>query len=232
MRRTRFACKLITAVATMSVTLPSLASDVCTDDAIVVFDGSGSMAEMGFNNLDEPRILEARRAIEEAIPPIAEDRRIGLVIYGPNGDDDCSGIELYFGPVWNAAPRIIGAVNRLVPTGDTPLTEATKRAVSELSQTSPTGSVVVVTDGKETCMGMPCQLAAELAGGPYTVHVIGFKVRGEFFAWSNENDEAYENAETVARCLADRTGGQYIAAENAKELVNAFHETLGCKLLF
>jgi Ca-activated chloride channel family protein len=35
---------------------PAQAQQTCTRDARVVFDGSGSMAEMGYNLMDEPRI--------------------------------------------------------------------------------------------------------------------------------------------------------------------------------
>ena len=75
--------------ALLGVTTTSAQSD-CVSDAMIVFDGSGSMAEMGFNDINEPRIFEARRAMADAIPPIAENRRLGLVIYGPNGVDECT----------------------------------------------------------------------------------------------------------------------------------------------
>ena len=55
----------------------------CLRDAVVVFDGSGSMAEMGFNLLEEPRIFEAREAVHAAVPKIAAVRRLGLIVYGP-----------------------------------------------------------------------------------------------------------------------------------------------------
>lgn len=214
------------------VACPAVSADGCTEDAIVVFDGSGSMAEMGFNKIDEPRIFEARRAVADAMPQIAQNRRIGLLVYGPDGADGCTGINLRFPPIPNAAPRVIGAVNALEPGGETPLTEAVKEAVKVLEQTSDAGTVVLVTDGKETCGGSPCQLAAELAGGPHTLHVIGFKVRGDFFAWTSEEDNEYDNAESVARCLADRTGGLYVNAESVDDLIAAFHKTLGCRVLF
>ena len=56
---------------------------------MIVFDGSGSMAEMGFNDISEPRIFEARKAIADVTPDIARDRRLGLIVYGPNGIDEC-----------------------------------------------------------------------------------------------------------------------------------------------
>lgn len=199
---------------------------------MIVFDGSGSMAEMGFNQMDEPRIFAARRAVTNVAPEIAAVRRLGLMVYGPGHGDGCSGISLRFPPMPDAAGRVIGEVNVLQPAGETALTEAVSRAKDVLEQGTGSGTVVLVTDGKETCGGTPCQLAAELSGQPYTVHVIGFRVRGDFFAWPGDEDNDYEQAETVARCLADQTGGQYFAAESVQDLAEALRQTLGCKLLF
>lgn len=190
------------------------------------------MAEMGFNKIDEPRIFDARRAVADAIPDVAATRRIGLLVYGPGGQDGCTGIDLRFAPVRDAAPLVISAVNALEPAGETPLTEAVGQAIKVLMAGDVSGSVVLVTDGKETCDGAPCQLATQLSGGPFTVHVIGFKVRGEYFAFGSDDGNEYDIAETVSRCLADRTGGLFVGAESVDELVAAFHKTLGCRLLF
>lgn len=213
---------------------PAMASEDCTEDAMVVFDGSGSMAETGFNRLDEPRIFEARRAVAEAMPDIAAVRRLGLIVYGPGGADECSGLDLRFAPIPDAAPRIIGAVDTLQPGGDTALTEAVRMAAEVLDYRERPGTVVLVTDGKETCGGAPCQLAADLAGdaADLTLHVIGFKVRGDFFGWGEEGGAAYTEAETVSRCLADWTGGLYVRAETLEELIAALRKTMGCKLLY
>ena len=56
---------------------PAQAQSACSRDAMVVFDGSGSMAEMGFNLLDEPRIFDARRAMRTVMPQVAPVRRMG-----------------------------------------------------------------------------------------------------------------------------------------------------------
>lgn len=207
------------------------ASDDCTADAMIVFDGSGSMAEMGFNDINEPRIFEARRAMADVIPPIAQNRRLGLVIYGPDGVDECGGLDVRFAPMENAAPAILDAVNSLEPTGSTPLTEAVRLAAQTLDYETRAATVLLVTDGKDTCGGMPCALATELAadGVDTTVHVIGFKVRSEFFSWDPQDDT---ESESVARCLADLTGGTYTNAETRDQLIAAMFETLGCLLLF
>lgn len=210
------------------------ATDSCTEDAMIVFDGSGSMAEMGFNLINEPRIIEARRAVEQAIPEIAVNRRLGLIIYGPGGADECSGLDLRFAPKPDAASQIIDDVYALTPEGSTALTEAVRIAAETLDYKAKPGSIVLVTDGKETCGGTPCQLAADLArdAAGLTVHVIGYKVRGDYFAYPNQSASDYLNSETVSRCLADQTGGTYVSAETVDELIEAFRETLGCKFLF
>ncbi len=205
----------------------------CTEDAMIVFDGSGSMSEMGFNLLDEPRIFEARRAMRKTIPSIAYYRRLGLIIYGPGRNDGCDSIDLRFGPVENAAPEIITAVDNLNPGGMTPLTDAVRRAAEVLDFRDRSGAIVLVTDGKETCGGAPCLLGEELAaqGRDLTVHVIGFKVRSDFFSWDSPEQEGYTDGTTVAQCLADRTGGRYVSAETVDELVAALQVTLGCQVI-
>lgn len=200
---------------------------------MVVFDGSGSMSEMGFNLLDEPRIFEARRAIHDSIPQIAAVRRLGLLIYGPGQTATCGNIDLRFGPRDEAARPIIDAVDRLQPAGETPLTDAVAQAAEVLDYRARPGVIVLLTDGKETCDGQPCALAATLATDAHdlTVHVIGFKVRDDHFGWDNPQDEGYERRVTVARCLADRTGGTYASAETLDELTEALTRTLGCQLI-
>lgn len=224
-----------TATAIASILLGSAAHAACTDDAMIVFDGSGSMAEMGFNQIDEPRIFEARRAVRTALPQVAPFRRIGLIIYGPGGAGgvgECSGIELRFGPRADAAGAVIASVDALEPEGRTALTGAVELAAETLGASDNPGTVVLVTDGKETCGGQTCTLAAQLSGTGLTVHVIGFKVRGEHFGWQSQGETDYNNSVSVAKCLAEQTGGEYVSAETVDELVAAMNRTLGCNLLF
>lgn len=223
------------ALSIAALVLPDMAQANCTQDAMIVFDGSGSMAEMGFNQIDEPRIFEARRALREVMPQVEPFRRIGLIIYGPGGAGgagECSGLDLRFGPRNDAAQPVIAAVDDLQPEGRTALTEAVALAVATLGGPKQPGTVVLVTDGKETCGGQTCALAAELRGTSQTVHVIGFKVRGEHFGWQSEGETDYNNSISVAKCLATQTGGVYVNAETVEDLVEAMNRTLGCKLLF
>ncbi len=205
----------------------------CADDAMLVFDGSGSMAEMGYNLLSQPRIFDAREALRLSLPNITPYRKLGLIIYGPGSADECSNIDLRFKPQRDAASRIIAEVDGLAPAGKTPLTSAVLLAAETLLYRQKTGVVVLVTDGKETCGGKTCNLASKLAteGKALTVHVIGFKVRGKFFNWQGGAEAGYEHGRTVARCLADLTGGKYLSTENVNELAAALQETLACPVI-
>ncbi|MBM7066148.1 VWA domain-containing protein [Actibacterium sp. 188UL27-1] len=200
---------------------------------MVVFDGSGSMSEMGFNDMWEARIVEARRAVRRSIPQVAPFRRLGLIVYGPGSNEDCSNITVRFPPQAQAADRMIAEIDAMQPMGPTPLTSSVLRAAEVLNYREQSGVVVLVTDGKETCGGSPCYLAALLAadGLDLTVHVIGFKVRGDYFNWNSQGGDEKDAQTTVARCLADRTGGKYLSTETVDELAAAFQETLGCALI-
>ena len=206
----------------------------CNKDAMLVFDASGSMASMGYNGLDVPRIFEARDALRATLPQVAPFRRLGLLIYGPGPNDACSNVDLRFEPIPDAAAPILAEVDRIQPEGDTPLTTAVDKAAEVFLKQERPGVVVLVTDGRETCGGAPCALAEDLveSGGDLTVHVIGFKIRGENFDPKHFGTGGFEKGgEIKARCLADMTGGIYVSAEDTGELIDALQQTLGCALL-
>jgi len=204
----------------------------CTDDAMLVFDASGSMASVGYNELYQPRIHDALDAMRRVLPQVTPYRRIGLVTYGPGPKDVCSNIDVRLPPISNAASRIIGELEKLEPDGNTPLTQSVEEAAEALKYREQPAVVVLVTDGDETCGGRPCRVAGALkaAGAAITVHVIGFKVRDRFFQWQSQARDN-TSGHVRSRCMADMTGGQYLTAETTDELVAALQKTLGCPLL-
>ena len=218
----------------LSLVMPThqvLASAGCAADAMVVFDGSASMSEIGFDTGAATRIVEAREAMRRVMPRVEHVRRIGLLTYGPGGVSSCKGVEVKFPPRAEAARDMIAAVEAMEPDGLTPLTASVRAAAEVLNYRDTPGIVVLVTDGNETCGGRPCALASELAAGAdLTVHVIGFRAVVDFFAWNNPEQDPH-TATTVARCLADETGGRFVSTETVDELVLALQETLGCLVI-
>ena len=63
------------------------------------------------------------------------------------------------------------------------------------------------------------------------VHVIGFRVVADFFNWNSPEAKDYQEGATVAKCLADETGGIFVSANTIDELVSALDVTLGCALV-
>lgn len=199
---------------------------------MLVFDGSASMSEIGFDVADATRIEEARIAMARVMPQIERFRRIGLLTYGPGGASGCSGLTLNFTPRAMAGGDVFIALDALRPSGLTPLSNAVERAAEVLNYRTDPAVVVLVTDGNETCGGRPCALGAamEAAGHDLTVHIVGFRVAIDFFAWNNPEQDPH-SASTVARCLADATGGTFVNTETVDELVTALQDTLGCPVI-
>ncbi|MGB3556730.1 MAG: VWA domain-containing protein [Jannaschia sp.] len=223
-----------TAAAALACVLaiPVAAQSPCATDAMIVFDGSASMTEIGFDIQDATRIVDARKAVARALPDVAPFRRIGLITYGPGGADACSGISVRFPPVDMAASRVIAEIEALSPAGLTPLATSVERAAEVLSYRTRPAIVVLVTDGNETCGGTPCALGRHLSAGAadLTIHVIGFKATRDFFAWDSPEQQEYAG-DTVAKCLSDRTGGLFVPTETVDELADALRSTLGCPLV-
>lgn len=227
---------LLTTITALACTLPAVPRAIaqdCTRDAMLVFDGSASMAELGFDQTAPTRIEDARTALRRAMPQIAPVRRVGLLTYGPGPEGSCDGINLKFPPMAEAAQPVIDAIDLLDPVGLTPLTEAVLEAARVLNYRTTPAIIVLVTDGNETCGGRPCALGADLAAtsAGLTVHVIGFRVVPDPFAWDSPEAGIYTDGSSIARCISDQTGGMYVATETVDELAEALRKTLGCALI-
>ncbi|MGX9355551.1 vWA domain-containing protein [Roseobacteraceae bacterium S113] len=210
----------------------SLAAPVwagCTDDAMLVFDASGSMAETGYNGLSVPRIAEARQALRNVLPEVAPLRQIGLTVYGPGESSRCDNVAVHFPPLPHADVLILDRVESLIPAGNTALADAVEAAALVLGAGAVPATIVLVTDGKETCNGAPCEVAADFAQTSLTVHVIGFRVDADPFNWKGgQAGPEAEKIPKIASCLAETTGGLYVPANSVGELTEALRETLGC----
>lgn len=188
-----------------------LAASAHADDAILVLDASGSM----WGQIDGKSKVEiARSVIGELLDKLPADRRLGLVAYGHRREADCNDIEEIV-PVGTDRVAIRNSVNKLDFKGRTPLSAAVKFAAEKLGYRTQRATVILVSDGIETCGVDPCALgrALEDAGVDFTAHVIGFGL-------TSDKESA------GLRCLAEATGGRYIAARNAGDLIAALTATV------
>lgn len=211
------ALALIAALALPSVlTLPTPAPAQERPNLMIVLDGSGSMwGQVG----GRPKIELARQALSSVLSEAESGTEIGMLAYGHRVRGQCSDIELIVptGPAPQTVPRILEAANRMNPRGMTPLTDAVLIAAQRLGHTEQAATVVLLTDGIETCGGDPCALGRLLAseGIDFRAHVVGF-------------DLTDAEQQQVA-CLAEETGGLFLAANSADELRDALATTLAAE---
>lgn len=203
---------LIITVLIGGLTSPAFADEAAASgDMILVLDASGSM----WGQIDgEPKIEIARRVINDLLSSLPADRRLGLFAYGHNRKGDCADIE-ELAPVGSSREMIRKAVSELNPKGKTPLSASVRMAAESLRYTEDKATVILVSDGIETCDLDPCAVgtALEEAGIDFTAHVIGFDIT-----------VATERAQL--ECLAANTGGRFLSAANADELTEALQTTL------
>ena len=178
---------------------------------MIVMDGSGSM----WGQIDGvPKLEIARRVVGEVLAGMDPGAMLGLIAYGHRRRGDCSDIEVMVDPTPGSAGAISQAVQTMRFQGRTPLTEAVRRAAEVLRATEDPATVVLVTDGIETCEADPCALGRELeaSGVNFTAHVVGFGLSAD------------EGAQVA--CLAQETGGRYFQADDAAGLTEALTQTL------
>ncbi|WP_353412827.1 VWA domain-containing protein [Arenicella sp. 4NH20-0111] len=178
------------------------------EQVMVVLDASGSM----WGKIDnKPKIELVREAYGkllvdwENMPVDA-----GLIIYGHRRKGDCSDIELISKPKPVNSISLEKTVNNISPKGKTPLGDAVRIAARQLKFTEKKATVVLLSDGVETCGVNSCELGDELEklGVDFTTHVIGLDIK--------KDDDKQQ-----LRCLAINTGGKYIDVTNAEGLGKA-----------
>lgn len=178
--------------------------------SILVLDASGSM----WGQIDgQPKIAIARQAVGTMLDGW-NGGELGLMAYGHRRKGDCEDMELLIEPAGFDATAIRQQADALNPKGMTPISAAVRQAAEHLRFTEHKATVILVSDGEETCNADPCALGEELErlGIDFTAHVVGFDV------------QAGSTAETQLRCLAEATGGHYLKADDAGELNHALGE--------
>ena len=126
---------------------------------MIVLDASGSM----WGQIDGVnKIVIAREVVRESLGSADIQNLVGLVAYGHNRKGDCSDIEVLVPPATGQMSTVVSAVEAINPKGKTPLSEAVRQAARAMGYVENRATVVLVTDGLETCNADPCALAREL----------------------------------------------------------------------
>jgi Ca-activated chloride channel family protein len=183
--------------------------DEATDGRMeLVLDASGSMKEPHGDG--RTRFQAAVDALREVVGALPGDMSVGLRIYGSTIDDgpgSCKDSELVVpvGPLDKGALR--SALGTARPLGNTPIAYSLREAAKDLPSEGPR-TIVLVSDGEESCGGDPCQVARDLSKQGLDLHVdvVGFQV-----------DDKARNQLT---CIAQAGRGTFYDAPNADALVS------------
>jgi Ca-activated chloride channel family protein len=192
-------------VVATAVMVP-LSAASAAEDVVIVYDASGSM----WGQIDGVSKIEiAREVMADLVNGWSNDTNLGLVAYGHRSEGDCRDIETLIEPGRLDHARFIKTVNGIRPKGKTPISAAVQHAADLLSYRDSPATVVLISDGVETCRADPCALAQQLArqGVKFTTHVVGFDLE--------------DKAHASLACIAENTGGVFVPAQNAAELKDA-----------
>lgn len=181
-----------------------------TTPVMIVLDASGSMTTA---DAPGPRIAAAKAAVVGLVKELPSSAQVGLMVYGTGTGSSVADKSVGCRDIRTLVPvehvrrqTLIAAVNSVQARGYTPIGRALQKAAAALPPGRP-GSVVLVSDGQDTCAPpSPCTVAAQLkaANRDLVVHTIGFRVLAA--------------ARRELGCIARVTGGTYRDASNGAGL--------------
>lgn len=184
---------------------------------LFLIDSSQSMHEKISAGADggkkETKMEAAKKVLEEALSRIPNEVNLGLRVFGNGfrGDfTDCQQSTLLVPIGKNNRHAIIEAVRVMAPYGLTPLTYALMQSENDLRYCVGPKTVILISDGVETCGGDPCAYIDRLSR-------IGVKMKIDIVGLMLRRDHA---AQDQLNCIAQKSGGKYYDANTSADLVN------------
>ena len=208
---------IILAMVLLSMFSQGLAATM--PEAVFIVDASGSMAAaLG----SESKMEAAKAVLAQTVAALDPDVKVGLAAYGHRRERDCEDIEVLVAPGHGDRAAVLAKIGEMRPVGMTPISEAILAVAEFLKTRDAETTIVLVSDGRETCGGDPCEVVWTLkkSGIRFVLHVVGFEV--------TEHDK-----EQLA-CMAKAGGGTYFGADGATALLAALqtvNEEIGTKVV-
>jgi hypothetical protein len=181
----------------------------------VILDASNSM----WGQIEGvAKITIAKDVLEQIINGLPDEMNVGLRLYGHryglNDRRACQDTELNvpIGPIDKTV--LIDIIRKIQPKGKTPLVYSVLQAGEDFKDI-PNGSIILITDGIESCDGDIDAIAPALkaSGIELKLHIVGFDIK-----------EAEARAELEA--IAKSTEGTYLDAKDSQELLSSLEQTL------
>jgi Mg-chelatase subunit ChlD len=192
--------RLVVASAATPVNSEAAPSEKREGGLEIVLDASGSMLK----HMDGRRRIEIARAslaklVKDHLKP---DDRVALRVFGHDKPGSCETTLVQpLGPL--DADAMTATVNGIVPQNlaKTPIAASLSQVENDLNEVTGTKTVILLTDGEETCGGDPRAVISTLAAHDIQVRVniVGFSVddpmlKGEFREWARIGRGRYFDA--------------------------------------
>ena len=175
-------------------------------EVMFILDGSGSMWGTAGGKM---KIEAAKEVMAQVVPGLPPEVKVGLTVYGHRRKGDCADIEQLMPPGSDDRDRLLALVRSITPKGKTPMAASIGQVAEQLKTRENETTIVLVSDGIETCHDDPCGAVKKLkeAGIKFVLHVVGFGVN--------------QKAAQQLTCMAQAGGGRYFAAADASGLTQA-----------
>ena len=184
---------------------------VSSGNIVFILDASGSM----WGQVEgKAKIAIAKEVLIGLIKDLPDDAVVGLVAYGHRSKGDCGDVEELVPLSRVDKEKLIKTIQGLSPKGKTPITLSVRMTAEKIRHLEDETTIILVSDGKETCEGDPCALVKELknSGIKFVMHVIGFDVT--------------EEERIQLECMAEAGGGDYFTARTAGDFKVAAREVV------
>ncbi len=204
---------LRSAALAASLAMASVPASATPSDILFVLDGSGSM----WGQIDGvSKIQTAKETMQSLMDDVPSEARLGLMTYGTQSKSSCSDVTV-LNTIGAPREQIKASIDTITPLGKTPIGTSLAQALSALEKSEPSDirkSLVLISDGIETCESDPCAIAkrAQESGIDMKVHVVGFDV-----------DDA---ARAQLQCIAKNGNGQYFNASDTKGFKDAMAQVV------
>jgi hypothetical protein len=208
---------------TLTILPPKILSAVAPAKNLeIILDDSGSMKEVLSGGASKIQI--ARKVLKDVIAKLPDDANVGLRVYGhrysSKDPKTCTDSELVVPIQKLDREKIASIVNKLVPRGETPLVYSILKAPEDFGGQK-SGSIILVTDGEESCHGDTKTLGAKLkaAGVDFKLSIVGFGI-------------TQKALQQQLQGIAKSTGGEYFTATSAGMLTAALLQATAQKKAF
>ncbi len=188
------------------------------ENVMIILDASYSMSEKLPGG--DTRMTEAKRVILDVLKNMPPNKRVGLRVYGHSSNtfSACRATQQLV-PIGTGNRHMIGTkLLDIRPVGATPISHSIRTSLGEDFRNVPgKKTILLISDGMETCDVDPCETAVELMrrGIDVKINVVGLGLR------------SYGAAEKQMKCVAMTTFGRYYSADTAAELAKSMRDAMG-----